>query len=101
MTDYLIAGAGPSGLTAAIKLYRRGMPVRIIDKAADFAEQSRANGINPRTLAILSPSRATERLLAEGTRIERSVIHFPNGRNARLDFSWINSAFPFMLVIPQ
>jgi 2-polyprenyl-6-methoxyphenol hydroxylase-like FAD-dependent oxidoreductase len=101
MTDYLIAGGGPSGLTAAIELYRRGMPVRIIDKAADFAEQSRAIGINPRTLAILSPSGATERLLAEGTRIERSVIHFPNGRNARLDFSRIDSAFPFMLALPQ
>ena len=101
MTDYLIAGAGPSGLTAAIELYRRGIHVRIIDKSADFAEQSRAIGINPRTLAILSPSGATERLLAEGTRIERSVIHLPNGRNARLDFSRIDSAFPFMLALPQ
>ena len=101
ITDYLIVGAGPSGLTAAIELYRRGIPVRIIDKAADFAEQSRAIGINPRTLAILSPSGATERLLAEGTRIERSVIHFPNGRNAKLDFSRINSSYPFMLALPQ
>ncbi|MEM9628779.1 MAG: FAD-dependent monooxygenase [Pseudomonadota bacterium] len=52
MTGYLIAGAGPSGLTAAIELYRRGMPVRIMDKVADFAEQSRAIDINPRTLAV-------------------------------------------------
>ena len=68
MTARLIAGAGPSGLTAAIELHRRGMPARVINKAADFAEQSRAIGINPRTLAILYPSGATERLLAEGRR---------------------------------
>ena len=102
----LIAGAGPSGLTAAIELYRRGMPARIIDKASNFAEQSRAIGVNPRTLAILEPSGVTERLLAEGTRIERAFLHFGgstarSGRTARLDFAELDTPYRFMLALPQ
>ncbi len=34
--DVLIAGAGPTGLTLAIELARRGVAVRIIDKAETF-----------------------------------------------------------------
>jgi 2-polyprenyl-6-methoxyphenol hydroxylase-like FAD-dependent oxidoreductase len=102
----LIAGAGPSGLTAAIELLRRGMPVRIIDRAGDFAEQSRAIGINPRTLSILGPSGASERLLAEGTRIFRACLHFGGGATrrggtARLDFTELDTPYPFMLALPQ
>ncbi len=97
----LIAGAGPSGLVAAIELRRRGLPARIVDKAEDFAEQSRAIGINPRTLSILEPSGATERLLAEGTRIFRAFMHFGGGRTARLDFTGLDTPYPFMLALPQ
>lgn len=110
----LIAGAGPSGLTAAIELHRRGIPVRIIDKAPDFAGESRAIGINPRTLSILAPSGASERLLAESTKIERAYLHFDSSgsaasdsstargsRTARLDFTELNSPYPFMLALPQ
>ncbi|MGI9418155.1 MAG: FAD-dependent oxidoreductase, partial [Geminicoccaceae bacterium] len=97
----LIAGAGPSGLAAAIELHRRGHQVRIIDKAKGFAEQSRAIGVNPRTLSILGPSGASERLLAEGTRIESACLHFVNGRVARLDFTSLDTPYPFMLALPQ
>ncbi len=96
----LIAGAGPSGLSAAIELHRRGIRARIIDKASDFARESRAIGINPRTLAILGPSGATDRLLAEGTRIERAFLHF-GGSTARLDFTELDTPYPFMLALPQ
>lgn len=100
--EILIAGAGPTGLSAAIELHRRGMPVRIIDQADDFATQSRAIGINPRTLAILEAAGATERLLAEGTRILRTCLHFGGGSStARLDFTELDTPYPFMLALPQ
>jgi 2-polyprenyl-6-methoxyphenol hydroxylase-like FAD-dependent oxidoreductase len=43
-TDVLIVGAGPTGLTLACELLRRGVNCRIIDKAASPATTSRALG---------------------------------------------------------
>ncbi|NNH70565.1 FAD-dependent oxidoreductase [Nocardia uniformis] len=48
----LIVGAGPTGLTLAIDLARRGLDVRIIDKTARFFDGSRGDGIQPRTLEV-------------------------------------------------
>ncbi|MGY5282791.1 FAD-dependent monooxygenase [Nocardia gipuzkoensis] len=48
----LIAGAGPTGLTLALDLARRDIPVRIIDKADTFFAGSRGDGIQPRTLEV-------------------------------------------------
>ncbi|MBB5915896.1 2-polyprenyl-6-methoxyphenol hydroxylase-like FAD-dependent oxidoreductase [Nocardia transvalensis] len=48
----LIAGAGPTGLTLAIDLARRGVEVRIVDRAAEFFAGSRGDGIQPRTLEV-------------------------------------------------
>jgi 2-polyprenyl-6-methoxyphenol hydroxylase-like FAD-dependent oxidoreductase len=51
-TNGLIAGAGPTELTLAIDLARRGVEVRIVDKAAEFFAGSRGDGIQPRTLEV-------------------------------------------------
>ena len=54
----LIVGAGPSGLTLATELNRRGIPCTIIDKATGPAplSESRALAFNARSQAILAPS---------------------------------------------
>ncbi len=51
-TDVLIVGAGPAGTTLAIDLARRGIAVRLIDKAPHAFDGSRAKGIQPRTLEV-------------------------------------------------
>ncbi|MBB4569129.1 FAD-dependent oxidoreductase [Rhizobium leucaenae] len=70
----LIAGAGPAGLTAALELARRGFVPRIVDDGQGPAplEESRALGINARTLTLLSPSGVTERILAAA----QPIVHF-------------------------
>jgi 2-polyprenyl-6-methoxyphenol hydroxylase-like FAD-dependent oxidoreductase len=52
MTDVLIVGAGPTGLTLAIDLCRRGVAVRIIDTSDGPQQGSRGFGVKPRTLEI-------------------------------------------------
>lgn len=49
----LVVGAGPVGLTMAMALARRGVAVRIVDKAAARTDKSKALVIWPRTLELL------------------------------------------------
>ena len=46
----VIAGAGPTGLTLACDLARRGVAVRIVDRARAPFSGSRGKGLQPRTL---------------------------------------------------
>ncbi|MEO3826591.1 FAD-dependent monooxygenase [Actinomadura sp. B10D3] len=50
MDDVLIIGAGPTGLTLAVDLARRGVRHRIIDPGARAG--SRGKGLQPRTLEV-------------------------------------------------
>lgn len=45
--DVLVAGAGPTGLTLACDLARRGVAVRIPDQAQEFRDGSRSQGLSP------------------------------------------------------
>jgi 2-polyprenyl-6-methoxyphenol hydroxylase-like FAD-dependent oxidoreductase len=51
-TDVLVVGAGPTGLMLANQLVRRGVRVLIIDRHSGPAQQSRALGVQARTLEI-------------------------------------------------
>ncbi|MEU0602416.1 FAD-dependent monooxygenase [Streptomyces sp. NPDC006393] len=48
----LVVGAGPVGLTAAAELARRGVPVRLVDKAAEPSPLTKALMVWPRTLEV-------------------------------------------------
>jgi len=65
--DVLVVGAGPTGLTLAIELARRGVGVRIVDAAPAPHRESRGKGLQPRTLEVLEDVGGAERALAIGT----------------------------------
>lgn len=102
--NILIVGAGPVGLAAALELSRRGFQPRIVDKGEDFTpvEQSRALGVNNRTLQLLTPSGVADDLLAEGHMVKRLRIVNEKGRDVILsDFQNADALHPFMLIVPQ
>jgi 2-polyprenyl-6-methoxyphenol hydroxylase-like FAD-dependent oxidoreductase len=51
-TDVLVVGAGPTGLMLANQLVRRGVRTVIIDRHAGPARETRARGVQARTLEI-------------------------------------------------
>lgn len=98
----LIVGAGPTGLAAALFLSRRGVPVRIIDKASEPTTTSKALGVNPRTLALLEPTGVTAAIEAEAQAIRRLRIHRKGKALATItpDWSAIGADHP-MVILPQ
>jgi 2-polyprenyl-6-methoxyphenol hydroxylase-like FAD-dependent oxidoreductase len=101
MTSLLIVGAGPTGLTAAVELARRGIMARVIDKKTDPLPLSRAVGINARSLALLEPSGVAERLLAAGIHVRELVIHDNERAIARVRLDREALPYNFMLALPQ
>ena len=70
-TTVLITGAGPTGLTLALELARRGISFRLIEAAATPSEGSRGKGIQPRTLEIFDALGVIGPILAAGASIFR------------------------------
>ncbi|MGV9362161.1 FAD-dependent oxidoreductase [Amycolatopsis sp. NPDC003731] len=73
--DVLIAGAGPAGTTLAIDLARRGLGVRIIDKAPHSFDGSRAKGLQPRTLEVFDDLGVLDDVLAGSSDYPRLGLH--------------------------
>ncbi|MGA3254477.1 MAG: FAD-dependent monooxygenase [Mycobacterium sp.] len=78
-TQVLIAGAGPTGLTLAIELARRGIDLRIVDKAERFAVGSRGDGLQPRTLEVFEDLGVLEEVFAAG--ISAPVMRIYDGES--------------------
>ncbi|GGV70400.1 hypothetical protein GCM10010277_81330 [Streptomyces longisporoflavus] len=51
-TDVLVVGAGPTGLTLACDLVRRGVRALVVERADDLFPGSRGKGIQPRTQEV-------------------------------------------------
>jgi len=62
----LVVGAGPTGLTLGLDLARRGVPVRVIDKAPAYFVGSRGKGIQDRSLEVLADLGVRDEVLAAG-----------------------------------
>ncbi len=60
--DILIAGAGIGGLTAALALARRGMPVTLFDQATQLEEAGAGLQLSPNATAVLTGLNLADRL---------------------------------------
>lgn len=101
MTNVLIAGAGPTGLAAALFLAERGIGSRVVEEKLEPSPYSKAFGVNSRTLELLENTGVTEKLLAQGWRMSALNLWQNDRRLLRLDFSRVNHRFPFMLIHSQ
>ena len=101
MTDVLISGAGPVGLTLANELVRYGVTVRIVDKAAARTDKSKALVLWPRSLELLQHGGYVEPFLEAGH--PATGAHLSDGTRtvAEVKLEGIDTRFPYALMIPQ
>ena len=103
-TDVLVVGAGPTGLMLANQLVRRGVRVRIIDRHAGPARESRALGVQARTLEIYAHLGLADQAVALGKRANGAALWAQGRRAARIPLGDIGrdlSPYPFLLVLGQ
>ncbi len=62
----LIVGAGPTGLTLACELARRGVSFRLVEAISGPQPGSRGKGIQPRTLEVFEDLGIVDRVIAHG-----------------------------------
>lgn len=99
-SDLLIAGAGPTGLAAALFLALRGIRCRVIDQADRPAETSRALVVNPRSLELLEPSGVAVAVLAEARPLQGVRFYTGWDNLAAMDLAQVVGSRP-MSVLPQ
>jgi 2-polyprenyl-6-methoxyphenol hydroxylase-like FAD-dependent oxidoreductase len=97
----LIVGAGPVGLTMAVELARYGVSVRIVDKAAERSDKSKALVIWSRTLELLERSRCTQALVASGHKVTAANIIVGSKLIGRIGLGDVESPYPYALMLPQ
>jgi 2-polyprenyl-6-methoxyphenol hydroxylase-like FAD-dependent oxidoreductase len=103
-TDVLVVGAGPTGLMLANQLAWRGLRPLIIDRHAGPSLQTRALGVQARTLEIYSQLGIVERALELGKRATGANIWALGRKAARVPLGDIGrdlSPFPFLLILGQ
>ncbi|MFL1429445.1 MULTISPECIES: FAD-dependent oxidoreductase [unclassified Nocardiopsis] len=99
----LVAGSGPVGLTVAHELTRRGVRVRLVDKAPGPAETSRATAVHARTMEVFHQMGVLDRLLPRGQRVRHFSMHRNGRRLVRFDTNYdkLSTRFPFSLMVGQ
>jgi 2-polyprenyl-6-methoxyphenol hydroxylase-like FAD-dependent oxidoreductase len=100
-TQVLIVGAGPVGLTLAAELARYGVSVRIVDKAAQRTDKSKAIVLWSRTLELLDRAGCTGSFLAIGHKVRAANIIAGHKLMARVDFAEVDSPHDYALMLPQ
>jgi 2-polyprenyl-6-methoxyphenol hydroxylase-like FAD-dependent oxidoreductase len=105
-TEVLIAGAGPTGLTLACELARRGVPFRLVDAAPQPFGGSRGKGLQPRTLEIFDDLGIVDDVIASGSLYPHFGFHagpfsIPAWRMSKQRAPTSDTPYPNLWMVPQ
>jgi 2-polyprenyl-6-methoxyphenol hydroxylase-like FAD-dependent oxidoreductase len=102
-TPVLIVGAGPVGLTLACELTRYQVPVRIVDKAPQRTDKSKALVLWSRTLELLDRGdRGSAPFVEAGFKVRGVNIVTADGAVlGHVKMESVASPYPYALMLPQ
>src|SRR5919204_4644750 len=85
--DVLIVGGGPAGASSAFQLARRGVRVRILERARFPRAKPCAECLSPQASRILHEMDVLRDLERSGAQLRGMVVRAPNGALARGDYA--------------
>lgn len=100
----IVIGMGPVGMTAALALARRGIPVTVLEAGDDLSAESRASTFHPPSLEILDHLGVYDDLLRAGMKASRFQYRTRSGHViADLDLTALSedTRFPYRLQCEQ
>jgi 2-polyprenyl-6-methoxyphenol hydroxylase-like FAD-dependent oxidoreductase len=103
-TDVLIVGAGPTGLMLANQLARRGVRAMLIDRHAEPARETRALGVQARSMEIYAQLGILERALELGHKGTGANIWARGKRSARVPIGETGTGttpYPYIFILGQ
>ncbi|QOC94566.1 FAD-dependent oxidoreductase [Micromonospora craniellae] len=100
-TDVLIVGAGPTGLTAALTLARRGVDVTLVEQRETPAVTSRAAVVHAYTLEVLDRVGAGAPLVERGLRSARFSVRDRDRVLITVPFDRLPSRHRYALMVSQ
>src|SRR5215470_9367432 len=102
--DVLVVGAGPTGLMLANQLARRGVSVLIVEAHAGPARETRALGVQARTLEIEAHLGIVSRAIELGTPAFGARMWAGGRRRARVRLDDVGrglTPYPYVLILGQ
>lgn len=101
-SEALVVGAGPTGLTMAIELLRRGIDTRIVDRSQRRNPHAKAIILQPRALDVFARLGLAARVREMALPIEAANYYAVGHRVARINYGDLpGSRFGVPLSLPQ
>src|SRR5215213_10124903 len=85
--DVLIVGAGPAGTSTAFQLARRGVRVRVLERARFPRAKPCAECLSPQASRLLHDMGVLAELEPRGAQLRGMVVRAPNGAVAVGDYA--------------
>lgn len=102
--DVLVVGAGPTGLMMALLLQRQNVSFRLIDALSGPVKESRALGIQARTLELFRSLDLDRKILHAGIKSEGMQLYLRGQLKLNVDISDMarpDTPFPYFFLLSQ
>ncbi len=101
-TTCCVVGGGPAGTVLALLLARAGVDVVLLEAHPDFDREFRGDTLHPSVMEIMDQLGLAERLLElRHTEIRSASVQTVAGPFTPLDFSHLNTKYPYITMMPQ
>jgi 2-polyprenyl-6-methoxyphenol hydroxylase-like FAD-dependent oxidoreductase len=99
--DVLVVGAGPTGLTLAAELQRRGVDALLVDARDEPQKWDRATVVHPRSLEIFEALGIVDRFIAAGVPQRAARLYSAGEVLVEVDFSLSGAPYPYNLGLSE
>ena len=101
-TTCCVVGGGPGGAVLSLLLARKGVDVTLLEAHPDFDREFRGDTLHPSVMEIMDQLGLAKRLLElRHTEIRSATVQTDAGPFQPLDFSHLNTKYPYITMMPQ